>query len=847
MAFSNRLWTTLFRSNRQERRIAEELAFHIDQRAAENRAAGMNPTEALEDARRRFGPQARLYEETRDAGVLEWVDSWLRDVRLACRTLSRRSGLTATIVASLAIGIGAGSAIFSAVDGVLLRPLQIVEPERVFAIEEYRHGAAHNGNPMRLADWTKQASSFASVMGFYGEGLTMTGQGAPERVRTWRTLGDPLAILGVQPTLGRGFTDRELNGVEPVALLDHGFWSSRFNADPRVLGQSVTLGGRGYTVVGVLPAGVDYPGDIDAVIPASLEVHGYTRRASFLGEVARLKPGAGPQAAQAELNTIAARLAKQFPATDANLEARLTPLRETVTREARKPLLILLATVGFVLLIACVNTASLLLSRASERGRESAIRLALGAGRASLVRLYLVESLVLAVVGGLLGIALAELSLDTLVRLLPPDLPRLTEIHLDLRVGAISLAASLVCGLLFGLAPALQAARFGAQKTSIHRLRSRRVLVVCQIALSAILLVGVGLLAKSLFLLLRTPLGFGTTQVTTVQVNLPWDTDAAALAAFYTRTLETLSNVPGVRAAGVIDRLPLHGGAQSGRITVRGVTLSPDLQARSVSYRGATPGYFGVLGIPLLAGRLMRDPHEIVVNQEMARQFFADGRAVGSSLSFSGAKGDYQIVGVVGNVRQEPAQTAAVPEAFLAMNEVYWPMANFVLRTEGNVNSAVRTAMMRVNPDQVFRISSLDRELQATVREPEVRLWLVGAFAFTALLLAAIGVYGLLASDVVLRTREIGIRMAIGADPRSILRETAWRAFTLVAAGLAIGGTGAAGLTRYLRSLLYVITPNDATAYLGAALTLLAVAFAAAYLPARRAAGIAPGSALRHE
>ncbi len=529
MAWIKRLWTTLFGAEKRERRIAEELAFHIEERTEENIKAGMNPAEARLDARRRFGAPGRLSEETRDVSVLEWADTLLRDVRLAGRSLRQRPGLAATIIASLSIGIGATSAIFSVVDSVLVRPFHIADPDRVFSLEEFRHGDPHNGSPTRLADWATRTTSLAAVCGYYGEGLTMTGQGPAERVETWRTIGDPLAILGVQPALGRGFTARELQGLEPVALLDHKFWRSRLNADPQILGKALTLGGHTFTVIGVLPEGVDYPGEIQAVIPAAADVQHAGRKASFLSEVARLQPGTTMRAAQAELDTIALRLRKQYPETDSGLNARLSPLQESATREARKPLLILLATVAFVLLMACVNTASLLLSRASERSREAVVRVALEAGKGSLVRLYLVESLVLAACGGALGIALAWLSLDTLVKLLPPDLPRLDGIHLDWRVAAISFAAALCCGVWFGLVPALHAARTTVKPNAVDRLWSRRVLAVCQIALSAMLLVGVGLLAKSLFLLLRTPLGFANTQVTTLQVNLPWDSDITAL------------------------------------------------------------------------------------------------------------------------------------------------------------------------------------------------------------------------------------------------------------------------------------------------------------------------------
>ncbi len=794
------------------------------------------------------------------------------------RTLSRRKGLALAAIASLALGIGANSAVFSVVDAVLLRPLPLPHPERLVVIQESKNGEPSGSNPARLADWASQVTDLSAAAGFYGEGLVLTGQGEPERLRVIRSFGRPLAVLGLRPLEGRAFTAAEEAGRgERVALVGERAWRHRFGADPRLLGRVLTLSGEPYQVIGVLPEGPDglgYPQELDLLIPAPPDVQKSSRHSGFLKIVARLRPDATLAGLTAQLDTVARRLAKQYPDTDAGRSARPVPLQEDQSGDARRPLLILLGTVAAVLLIACVNIASLLLARASERQREAAIRSALGAGRGGLVRLYLVESLLLAFGGGALGLLLAAALLALLKGVLPADTPRLAAAHLDPRVLGFGLLLALLCGLGFGLAPAWKASRgrpaYGLRdgaRAGISRrdLLARRLLVAVQVMLSVVLLAGVGLLARSLFAMRGAPLGFRPDSVLTVAINFPWDTPKARLDAFYAEALEAFAALPGVDRVGLVDRLPLDGGSQSGPIAIDGRPLSPSLAARDVSHRAASAGYFHALDIPLKAGHLLRDagaagPREALVNEALVRAYFPAGDALGARLTFDvkPEKGEspvwFTIAGVVGNVRMTADQAAPRPEVFVLPRDTYWPMARFVLRASGpaaapaRLAPAVRRAVHRLAPDlPVDRIATLDSAVDLATADTRVRVRLLGGFALLALWLAALGLYGVLASDVAQRTHEIGVRLALGADPGRVSRAILGKGLAIVLAGLALGLAGAVALGRWLGSFLFGVAPLDVPVLVGVSLTMLAVAAAASFLPASRAAEVDPVIALRHE
>ncbi|MFN7960783.1 MAG: ADOP family duplicated permease [Thermoanaerobaculia bacterium] len=864
---------TLWRRGRYWQELAEEQELHLELAARDLEARGMPPAQARLEARRRFGSPLLVADRTADADRLRLLETLFQESRLALRGLSRRRGLMATAVASLALGIGATSAIFGVVDAVLLRPLALPEADRLVVIEESKNGEVASGNPARTRDWGAQVEGLAAVTAFYREGLVLGGEGGPQLVIVARSVGQPLAVSGLRPLLGRGFTAEEENGAGPtVALLAEKTWRSRFGAEPSVVGRVLRLSGQAVAVIGVVPSPAGYPPPFELLMPAPADVQAAPRRAGFLRAVGRMKPGVDRAQLDAQLATVARRLAEEYPDTDAGRSARTRDLVADLGESSRRPLLVLLATVALVLLMVCVNVASLLLARAAERGREGAIRLALGSGRAGLARLYLVESCMLAALGGGLGLVVAATLLEVLQAVLPASTPRLGDAALDARVLAFGLAVALVAGFVCGLAPAWQATRRDPARGLGQRGRAggtpsglalRRALVGLQVALSMALLTTVGLLAKSLIRQLDTPPGFESRSVLAVAVNLPWDTPRERLDAFRRQALAAFESLPGVRAAGVVDRLPLEGGSQSGPIAVAGRELGPEWAERPVGRRAATPGYFRALGVPLLAGRLyLPTPpagavHETVINQALAARLFPAESPLGRRLSFNPhpepgrAPTWFEVVGVVGNVRQALDETEPPLEAFILPEHTYWPMLSFVLATPGDPAAsipAVRAALERVDPEQVVdAVGPLEARLRTASAEPRTRLGLVGSFALVALLLAALGLYGVLASLVVERTREIGVRLALGAKPAEVLRAVVRQGTTVSLAGLALG-LGVATLGgRLLGSLLFDVRPLDPPVLQGASLLMLAVAVLASLLPARRAARVDPALTLRQE
>ncbi len=875
MGLLRRIAASLWRRDRNAGDIADEMAFHLEERTRENLARGMTPEAAAHDARARFGNPVLLSDRTRDMDVIGWLDSTGRESVQALRGLRRRPGLALTAVLSLALGIGATSAIFSVVDAALLRPLPIPDHDRVVVLQEYRRDERLGGNAARFRDWATDARSLTDLTGIYDESATLLGRGEPERVSVLRTFGPLLALLQVEIPLGRGFSVEEERGTgAPVALLGHGLWQRRFGADPAVLGQSLTLGATSYTIIGVLPASFGYPEREDVVAPAPAGFQsGQRKGGNYFGILGRLAPGVTLAGAQAEVDGIAERFGRNFPETDRDLRARLLPVQEVETAEARTPLLLLSGAVLLVLLIACVNIAGLLLARGAERHHEAAIRVALGAGRASLLRLYLIESGWLALAGGLGGLLLASAGVPLLQRLLPADLPRLGSATLDWRVTLFALLTAMGCGLLFGWIPAWQASRSagtlaalrdgGRTTTGGRRLLARRLLVVTQVAISMLLLVGAGLLARSLYQMRASPTGVRAEAVLAVRIEFPWDTEDRRLHEFYRQALESFAAIPGVAAAGLTDHLPLGGGTQSRPLRLErpeaGATPLPSDQA--ISYRAVSDGYFAVVGTPLLEGRVWRDDletrRELVVNQTFARRYLPAGGALGARLTFDveskpGTQPTwYEVVGVVPDIRQRPNQPAPLPEVYLSYRQTYWPIATLVLRGHGDPRALagqVRAAVRALDPDLVIDgITPLTDELALATAPSTVRTWLVTIFALAALLLAAIGLYGLLAGDVTQRTHEIGVRLALGAAPAQVRWMLVRRGLGLAGTGLVLGLVGALGLGRLLASLLFGISATDVAAFLGAGLAILLMALVACWLPARRAARLDPSVALRRE
>jgi predicted permease len=861
MGLLSKLRNTLGGGDRVADDVQAEMQFHLEQTTADLMASGMTPADARREARRRFGAVTRLQDEARDADMIAWLEGWLRDLRLAARSLRRRPGMTLTAVASLAIGLGATAAIFTIVDAVLLKPLPLPEPERLMVIREFRNGQQSGGNPQRLKDWATMIPAFQATTGFYEETLIRRGARGPEKVNVLRTFGQFLGVLGVPPAEGRPFTTAEEMQGAPVAVLSHRFWSTRLNADPAILGKTLALNSATLTVIGVLPPSVQYPEELEVITPATPEMQQTHRRAGFLAGLSRLKPGVTLAEAQGQVDTVAAALATQYPDTDKNRSARLVPFIEDQVEDARPALLLLLATVVSILLIACVNVSGLLLARGAERSRESSIRVSLGAGRGSLIRLQLAESLMLALMGGILGITLALVGVDALKALLPAGtLHRLETAAVDARVLGFMAAMVVLSALVAGLAPALKLSRVQLSAGRVTKTRSSRhlrtALVVGQVMLSTVLVVGSALLARSLFEIKSAPLGFNPQRLTIVEIDFPWDTEKVRLEQFTQQALDAFRAIPGVSAASVTDRLPTQGGSQSGPILVMGRTLSPELAERSVSMRGASPEYLATIGATLKAGQWLtprgpNGPREAIVNETLARLYFPDGRVLGSEIAFQrgGKAVPYRIVGIMADLRQSLTNREPAPEAFLPMNDVYWPMLRFALRSEStSLARPVREAVAQFSPDTIIdKISTMDAELEKAASSPSVITYLLASFAGVALLLAAIGLFGIIAGEVAERTKEIGIRLALGAAPGRVQMEVLRRGLIVASVGLAAGLLATLGTSRLLESMLYGVTSRDGLSLVATVGVLLVVAAFASWIPARRASRVDPTVALRSE
>ncbi|HET9983694.1 MAG TPA: ABC transporter permease [Longimicrobiales bacterium] len=894
-----------FGRGRRERELADELAFHLEMATEQNIARGMSAAEARRAALLAFGGVERFKEEARDARGTRLLENFAGDVRYAARGLRRAPGFTAAAVVTLGLGIGANSAIFSAVDAVLLRPPPFPAPGRLVLLWGQRPDAGSPELPIsypNFRDLREATSAFAGVAAwssFEDSRLVLTGAGEPEQLRFGVASGDFFDVLGVWPVAGRTFTpadDEARSG--PVVLVSEGLWRRRLGGEPGAVGRSLTLDGRPYTVVGVLPASFRFGGDRhapDVWIPLGQDPAGtgprsrqFARGASFLGVVARLRPGVGVGRAQADADAAAARLAERYPHFDREWRIRVVPLAERAVEGRRPTLLVLLAAVGCVLLIACANVANLLLARGTTRARELALRTALGAGRARIVVQLLTEAGVLALAGGALGLAaaagllrlLGHLDLASPSVFVPYTTPT-TALRVDGRALAFTLALCAATTALAGLWPALHAARGG----SASRLadggrgsdapagrRTRDALVVAEIAVSLVLLAGAGLMLRTLTALRRVDPGFHAEHVLTAEVGLPDGryADPDRVRAFWGALLERARALPGVRDAGAVQLLPLAGIGPSTDFVLEGGPPPRPGEGPEVRYAVATPGYVGALGIRVLRGRDFdrrddeRAARVALVSESMARHSWPGqdpiGKRVALSIEALRFRGDgppildfpsaYRtVVGVVADVRHDALSREPAPHLYLPLAQHPAREMTVVLRTTGDpaaLAAALRRTVASIDPAQpVSDIRGMEDVVAQTVGQPRYRTLLLGLFGAVAALLAAIGLYGVLAYGVARRTREIGVRIALGATSRDVFRLVGADALRLAAAGLALGVAGALAATRMLSGLLFGVRAIDPLTFLAATAGLLAVAAAAAWLPARRAACVDPADALR--
>jgi putative ABC transport system permease protein len=810
----------------------------------------------------------------------------VQDLRFALRTLFRSPGFTATAALTLALGIGVTTLMFSVVNAVLLRPLPYPEHDRLTLVFNATENApAANtirATALDFEDYRTRALTFDAMAAHVGTGFTFGGQGGPELVIGQMVTADFFKVFGVAPALGRTFAPDEFSpGSENVVVLSHRLWQRRFGGQPSIAGSQVTINGKPYSVAGVMPAGFEYPArryELWAPLPSprAADMPPMNRSAHYLQVVGRLAPGATVEQADTEIRTIAGALAAQFPDSNANLTARAVPLQEFAVRDVKTPLYVLLGAVGLVVLIACANVTNLLLARATARYREVAIRQALGAARWRLVRQFLAETAVLYALGAAGALALASWGISAIVALAPQDIPRIPDTSLDGRVLAATLGLSLVTALMFGLAPAMQGAtadpadalRAGGRNASAGRTRQRfRVaLVVSEVALSVVLLIGAGLALRSLVRLTAVDPGFDADgQLSFAVVLSPRRyADAPAMTGAADRLVERLAGVPGALQAGATTHLPFSGQNMENGFTVEGYTPPAPDDVPLAGMRGITGDYFRALGVRVKAGRVFtpadRDGSQpvAIVNEAFARRYWPGQDPLGRRLREGGGSNWRTVVGVIADVKHSGPALEARPEVSLPYAQLdpefltTWSRGiYFVVRGHGVASAlvpAVRAAVAAIDPDmslnEVQTMASLASE---AVSEPRFRTLLLGTFAALAITLASIGVFGVLAYFVTQRTREIGIRIALGASSADILRMVVGRGLVLAGVGLALGLLAAIPLTRSMQSLLFEVNPLDVPTIVMVVIGLAAVAGVASYLPARRALRIEPITALNGE
>jgi predicted permease len=806
------------------------------------------------------------------------------DLRYCLRSLAQSPRFTVTAVLVLALGIGATTAMFSVVYSVLLRPLEYPRPEQLVFVQEssLRHGGIFPTAPGTYIDWRDQQDVFQSIAAAEAWGATLTGSGRPEEVDGLRASTSLLSVLGTAPMLGRGFEpEDERTEAGHVVLLSHRLWERRFGSDPSIVGRAITISGASYKVIGVMPAGFRFPPfwatKAELWIPLTFPPDRlHSRSGRSLRVFARLKEGVSLEQANAALSAIAARIAAAYPATNTDSGARVIPLRDMTVGKVRQGLFVLLGAVGFLLLIACANVANLLLGRASGRSREVAVRLALGAGRWRLVRQLLVESLALSLAGGAAGVVLSSWLLQALATNIAEAsrsvLPRSQEIGMGGAVLLFSFAVSAATGILFGLVPALQFSRpdlhaslkeGGRGNSRAARTPLRSLLVSGEIAVSVMLLAGAGLMIRSFQNLGAVDAGFDPRNVLTLRVVLtgsPYAATPERRNAFYRQVLDRVAETTGVESVSGINHLPLAGDLWTFGYTVEGHPPPPPSQEPSAAFRVSFPGYFRTMRIPVLRGRdfTAHDTADaarvVIVNEAMARRQWPGVDAIGRRIRVGDGEPWYTVVGVVKNAEE---QDWGKPLA----DEFYFPQwqnpqdiqryLTLVVRTAGDpkaMTGPVQSAIAALDRDlPIEDIASMQQVVDRAVWQPRFSTTLLAAFAGLALVLAAVGIYGVMSSDVARRTPEIGIRMALGARPGDVLRSVLRQGAKLTAIGAAAGLAGAIALTRYLRTLLYAVSPTDPLVLGAASVVLAAVAMAAVWLPARRATRVDPIEALRVE
>ncbi|MDT7603415.1 MAG: hypothetical protein QOF61_1412 [Acidobacteriota bacterium] len=877
----------------REAEIVEELTQHLEDRYEELLHGGATPEEAhrgalteltegdllTQELRRVVRPVPQepvVLGERRRTSVLGDIR---HDLRFGLRMLVKNPSFTIIAVIALALGIGANSAIFSVVNTVLLRPLPYHNPERLVMVFEdnSRHGYPRDTPaPANYIDWRDQNKVFAGVAAIAELSMNLTGAGEPERLDGRRVSASLFPILGVNPQLGRWFSPAEDQpGANHSVILSHALWQRRFGADAGIVGKTITLNGYSFSVIGVMPSSFQFPSRGDQFwIPIAFTQREAGRRGShFLEVVARLKDGVTLEQARAEMNTIAGRLEQQYPAENTGVGAVVVPLHEQVVGNIKPALLVLLGAVGFVLLVACANVANLLLARASGRQKEIATRVALGASRLRLVRQFLTESVLLAALGGGTGLLLSVWGVRLLKAFIPPNISQAREITVDVKVLVFTLLVSLLTGLIFGLAPAMQATKFNLNETlkeggrdsaaGSRGNRIRSVLVVSEVALSLILLIGAGLLINSFLHLRHVDPGFRTGNLLTMSVALPLQKypDAARQSAFYTEMIRRVEALPGVRSAAVTSQIPLTKQGDSVGVRIEGRPEPAPGEENIVATRVVSPHYFQTMGIQLLRGRAFGDedradaPAVAVISDAMARRYWPGEDPLGKRICPGKPQSPddwITIVGVVNDVRQFGLDAELKPQIYLPYQQSdYFSPRHLVVGTNVEPQSlaaTVRGTVWEIDRDQpVSNITTMEEVFSESIARQRFSMLLLGVFGVVALLLAAVGIYGVMSYSVAQRTHEIGIRMALGAQKWDVLKLAVGQALKLVMIGVAVGLAASMVLTRVMSSLLFGVSSTDPATFAIISLVLVGAGVLASYIPARRATKVDPMIALRYE
>ena len=871
-----RRWRALTHKRELEQELDSELQFHLEKDIAENIKSGMTKEEARYAALKAFGGVELSKEEARDARGVRLIENVLEDARYSFRLLTKSPAFTVVVLLTLALGIGANTAIFSFSNAILLRPLPYPQSERLVVLDETALKRGINSMSVsypNYLDWKQQNTVFEGIGVYYGTNrFALSGNGQPEELRGSYISHGLLEILRAAPLLGRTFTEAEdTPDQENVVILGYDLWQRRFAGQQNILGQKILLNNFPRTVVGVMPAGFKFPEVSELWAPLALTTKTFTRTDHGLSSIARLKDGVTREQAQAEMNVISARVEQENPVTNEGLGVSVTSLHQNLSGDYRQALLILLGVVGCVLLVACVNVANLMLARASARQKEVALRSALGASRWRVIQQLLVESLILAVTGGVLGLLLSLWALRVLLQSIPIKLPFWMNFGLDFRVLGFTAAVTILTGLIFGVVPALQSSRVdlndalkegGRGSLTAVRGRSRSLLVVTEIALSLMLLVGAGLMIRSFLRLRSVNIGLNPNGVMTAAVILPRMKypEGPQRAAFFKQLVERISALPGVEAAGATATLPLSGGGWGRSLTVEGFPVLSVGQAPMIQHTVVTPGYFRTMGIPLLYGRDFNTadapgaPPVTIIDERLAKKYWPNEIPLGKRIRFGPPEDNepwHTIIGVVNTVRHQRMQEDTRESVYLPHLQIPVNGMSLVTRTTSDpvtLAPAIRSNVAQLDPDiPINEVAPMDKVIAESIWQPRLYATLFAVFAGGALILAVIGIYGVMAYLVVTRTHEIGVRMALGATARDVFKFIVGRGMKLTAIGVVLGIGGAYGLTRLMRGLLFNTSTTDPLVFVLISLLLTLVAFLACYIPARRATKVDPLVALRYE